>query len=140
MEKLTQLQIKEIAEELDSGLIGYMNIKTGELLFMPDFDKQLDALEEFWEEGITKLKNDRKNFLRIDQLSSHESFKIMEDFAEQLSDGKLKSKLFDALNKRHPFREFKFLVDNSGPYRQEWFDFKSKELIAFLNDRLADFV
>jgi len=40
---------------------------------------------------------------------------LWQDFAEQLQgDDKLK----------HPFRHFKFIIDNSGQYRQQWFEFK----------------
>lgn len=32
------------------------------------------------------------------------------------------------MNKRRPFREFKFVIDNSGIYREQWFDFKNAQL------------
>jgi len=56
----------------------------------------------------------------------------MSDFAEQLTDNKLQSQLFDALSRSKPFREFKFLIDNSGCFKQQWFDFKNKNLQDFV--------
>jgi hypothetical protein len=53
----------------------------------------------------------------------------MGDFTETLNDSNpLKDKLFEALNRRKPFREFKFVIDNSGKYRQVLFDFKNQWL------------
>jgi len=50
----------------------------------------------------------------------------MSAFADQLSDKNLQSRLFDTLRKNKPFKEFKFVIDNSGDFRQQWFDFKNK--------------
>jgi len=36
--------------------------------------------------------------------------------------------LINALNRKKPFREFKFEIDNSNMYRQQWFDFKNAQL------------
>ena len=49
----------------------------------------------------------------------------MNEFAEQVADQNLQSKLLNALSKNKPFKEFKFLIDNDPDYRQQWFDFKS---------------
>ena len=59
----------------------------------------------------------------------------MENFAEQLEgNDELKHALFNALKMRKPFREFKWLIDDSGDYRQQWFDFKSAELKQWVVD------
>lgn len=50
----------------------------------------------------------------------------MSEFTEQLTDNNLQSRLLDALRKKKPFREFKFVIDSSGDFRQMWFDFKNK--------------
>ena len=42
------------------------------------------------------------------------------------------------LSKKKPFREFKFVIDNSGAYRQEWFDFKNRKLEEFVRNRLNE--
>lgn len=57
-------------------------------------------------------------------MDSHESFKIMADFAEIIDNAKLQYCLFNDLNKSNPFLNVKWDIDNSGDYRQEWFDFK----------------
>ena len=59
----------------------------------------------------------------------------MVKFVEQLDEkNKLKDELIKALNRKKPFREFKFVIDNSGIYRQQWFDFKHEQLIQWVVD------
>jgi hypothetical protein len=61
----------------------------------------------------------------------------MADFADQLDDKlKLKSDLIQSLNKKKPFREFNFVIHNSGKYRQQWFDFKTEKLQMWVKDQL----
>ena len=60
----------------------------------------------------------------------------MADFAENVDSIKLRESLINALNKKHPFQNFKWIIDNSGPYRQKWFDFKNQRLIEWVKDQL----
>ena len=85
----------------------------------------LDHLEENWDK-----------YVEIDRMESHESFEIMEDFAESIDDARLQEKLFHALNKSKPFRNFKWVIDNSGEYRQRWFDFKKARYIQIVKDKI----
>ena len=88
-----------------------------------------DDGKEFYEEILEELESNWDDYVEIDKPSSSDSYEFMVDFAEQLEDdNKLKSKLFDALNKNKPFRRFMFEIDNSGKFRQEWFDFKKAKL------------
>ena len=77
------------------------------------------------------------NYFEIDKWTSREAFEMMNDFAEQLTDNKqLQSELFVALNKKKPFREFKFVIDDAGDYRQVWFDFRNKQQHEFVAKQL----
>jgi len=59
----------------------------------------------------------------------------MERFADQMEDKELQTELYNALNRRKPFRNFKDSVDHS-PYRQNWFDFKAKKLEKYVAEEL----
>nr|MBP9135252.1 hypothetical protein [Saprospiraceae bacterium] len=66
-------------------------------------------------------------------------FEMMSEFAGQLTDHNLQSRLLDALRRNKPFKEFKFVIDNSGKCRQQWFDFKNKwqqEFVSKQSNRL----
>jgi len=133
---VTKEQIKEIAEQLDCGFSCYFNKKDNELLFVPDPDHHPDMEMSAWKSELKKIRKNPNNFITIDPPSSSESFEIMAEFAESLEDGKLRDELIQALNKRKPFREFKFVIDNSGDFRQKWFDFKSTKLQERVEDEL----
>ncbi len=103
--------IHNIAESFDCGQICYLNPKTMECIetpmgnedtFMCDeenpFQNELDKTDS-WEEMIT-----------IEHLESQESFKIMERFVNKVPDEKLQNKLWNALEHRKPFANFKYLT------------------------------
>jgi hypothetical protein len=139
MKTLTQEQIKEVAEMLEIGFTAYWNKKTNELLFIGESANDLD---EGFQEDLKKLKDGRKDYIEIPRLESWESFKIMEQFVDELPDSlELKNELIVCLNQKHPFKHFKFAIDDSGDYREKWFDFKSewmqnyvKDILRYLND------
>jgi hypothetical protein len=141
--------VKEIAGNLDAGLICYLNPDTLELEDIPEnlvndpyeFEAMTGTSLEDW-----GLKNSEwENCLTFEPLESHESFQIMETFTNNLVDTRFQEKLANALNRRKPFANFKVIIDNSA-YRQNWFDFKNqwmenhvKELLLFeLQRKLED--
>jgi hypothetical protein len=126
MKSPTPDDIKEIAEQLDCGFRAYMHTTTGQLLFVPDEDSLPDIELDSWEEELEQIENNGDNYYEFDKWTSNESFEMMSEFAEQLTDHNLQSRLLDALRRNKPFREFKFVIDNSGKCRQQWFDFKNK--------------
>lgn len=116
-------KIKEIAEQLDCGFRAFIHKTTGQFLFVPD-ENFLTAIDlDSWDEELEKNFTD---YYEIDKWTSSEAFEIMSEFADQLTESNLQSRLFDALRKNKLLREFKFVIDNSGDFRQQWFDFKIK--------------
>ncbi|OQC44519.1 MAG: hypothetical protein BWX59_01860 [Bacteroidetes bacterium ADurb.Bin028] len=118
--------IKEIAEQLDCGFRAFIHKTTAKLLFVPDENNLIAIDLEPWKEELEQLENNFTDYYEIDRWTSSEAFEIMSEFADQVSDNNLQSRLFDALRKNKPFRNFKFVIDNSGDFRQQWFDFKNK--------------
>lgn len=121
--------IKEIAQELDCGFDCYYNSKTDEIVTIPSFAQFSDEedFKEAFSDSLKKVEKHKKDFIKFEHLESFESFKIMELFVEQLSDQNLKSELENVLVNKNPFQNFKNKVDHSD-FRQNWFDFKQKEL------------
>ncbi len=56
-------------------------------------------------------------------MSGPQAFRVMEDFANNLEIGTLKIELITALDQKHPFQNFKQIVESSEA-RQDWYDFK----------------
>lgn len=119
-------KIKEIAEQLDCGFRAFIHKTTGQFLFVPD-ENFLTAIDlDSWDEELEQLEKNFTDYYEIDKWTSSEAFEIMSEFADQLTESNLQSRLFDALRKNKLLREFKFVIDNSGDFRQQWFDFKIK--------------
>ena len=129
--------VHEIAGSLSAGLICYFNPDTLEIEDLPE-TMVLDPEEYEMMTGESanslKLKHTNwKNCIEIEPMESHESFKIMEYFIDEVTDNHLREKLIDALNRKKPFANFKYLVENS-ECRQQWFDFKQNQLEQYVWD------
>ena len=132
----TKEQIKEISQQLDCGFRTFYHKQTGDLIFVPDTDKHINMDTDAWQEELDKLDKNFLDYQEIDAMEAGDSFRVMADFAEQLTDTKLRDKLINALNKNKPFREFKYVIDNSGDQRQSWFDFKNNRYIEWTEAQL----
>ena len=134
MNTTTTDYIKEIAEQLDCSLRTFIHKTTGELLFVPDENDLIDI--DPWDQEFEQLENNFSDYYEIDKWRSNDVFEIMTEFAEQVTDYTLKNRLFAALSKNKPFIEFKFVIDNSGDVRQQWFDFKNHWQQDFVSKQL----
>lgn len=123
--------VPKIAESIDSGLFCFLNRDTLEMeevsKTLVEDPEEFEALTGETAESMNLKYTDWENYVTFGPLESHESFQIMEEFTENLEDKKLKGELFNALNHRKPFANFKDIIDNSR-YRQDWFDFKKQWL------------
>lgn len=133
MSDFTKEQLKNIAEELDIGFRVFYHKKTGAILQIPGRDMYLVEMEEEEEE----LENNFEDYEEVLAMESRDSFRIMEDFAEHLSDRiPLKHRLFSALNQNKPFARFKQEIDHSGEYRQQWFEFKLAKQVEWVERQI----
>lgn len=137
-----------IADSLNAGLACFLNLETYEVEEIPDTFLGMDPEEYEFSTGEkmeTPKHESWEKCIAIDPLESWESFRVMEYFTEDLEDHQWQEKLFQALNKKRPFANFKQLIDSS-PYRQDWFDYKQRylerevyqQLLAVLPDELEN--
>jgi len=123
--------LPKIAESIDAGLICFLNPDTLEIEEIPK--SQMDDPQEFGLKSGNKMKDlelmhERwDEYYEIEPLESHESFKIMVAFTEDMENDKFRDKLIHALNHQKPFANFKWKIDNS-PHKQDWFDFRQQWL------------
>jgi len=118
--------IEEIAEQLDCGFRTFIHKTTEQLIFVPNINSYPEIDLNSWKEELKQIEDNFTNYYEIDKWSSSEAFEIMNEFADQVKDSKLQSRLYKALRKNKPFREFKFVMDNTVEFRQKWFEFKKK--------------
>jgi len=130
-------QIKRIAGELDCGFDCYVDKTTSEYISIPNEFKHPEMDHEVWEPQMERVRRHPKNYLLIEPPESRDAFRIMADFAESPDLPKpLRTSLINALNRRHPFSNFKYEIDNSGEWRQKWFDFKAKKLEEWVEESI----
>jgi len=127
--------VKEIAGSIDAGNVCFLNTNTLAIDEIPKglfFSPSAYEMETGFSLKDLKPKYTRwKKYITIEPLESNESFKIMEKFVDQLDNSKIRERLVYALNNRKPFANFKNIIDNS-TFRQDWFDFKDKELQEYV--------
>ncbi|MGV8992499.1 MAG: hypothetical protein ACOH1O_00225 [Flavobacterium sp.] len=101
MIEIDDKKINEIAQNLNAGLVCYLNIKTGELIDLPEnyeeFDDE-DAIELF---GEISEKIEDTDFKKIPLLESYEDFDILKSFIDKVNDTSMQSKLENALEGRN---------------------------------------
>ena len=114
----------------------FYNLKTGEIKTLLNFYSWIGANEEPWEEELKEIDENRDDYFEFAGLESNESFRIMADFAENVDEIRLQDKLINALNRPKPFQNFKWQIDNSGEYRQQWFDFKKMRYIQWVKEQI----
>ncbi len=130
-------QINEIAGELDAGCRAFYHKPTGQLVSILDSSK-FPIID--WEaedlETLAKIETDPQTYIEIEAMRSGDAYRVMVDFAEQLTNQRLQEKLLRALDKPKPFREFKYVIDNSGIHREEWFAFKNQQYVDWVRRQL----
>jgi hypothetical protein len=134
--KLTENQIEEITDEIESGMNVYINRDTLEFISIPDWDEFIGDTE-YWEEEQKKIDSDWTDYFIIRKLESWEAFEIMEDFVREVSDLDMVEKLAGTLSRKHPFANFKLRVESS-VYREQWFEFRRNAYMKHVRKQIGD--
>ncbi|HEU5290904.1 MAG TPA: UPF0158 family protein [Cyclobacteriaceae bacterium] len=134
---MTDEQITEIADAFDCGLRCYVHKENGTIVTIPDMLDEADDSEP-WDNSIKEIEEHSDKYVQIERMDSNGSFRLMTDFVSTIEDYRLRHKFDQILTEHKPFRNFKIAVDNSGPYRQKWFDFKRGQLIEWVKWQLIE--
>jgi hypothetical protein len=131
--------IKNIAQEIDMGMICYLNTDTMELdsVLGSSYDAYGSGdYDDIYNQVYDKVST-WEHSICIEPLESWESFEIMERFIQEVipENDVLKDTLIRAISRRHPFSNFKFLIEGSS-FRQDWFDFKQQQLEIYVRSLL----
>jgi hypothetical protein len=115
---------KDVAEAIGQGSVEskyYLDIETGEIIWLPD----PDIAEDEFEDDRARIDSDTTNrYQRLPIVNSYEGYRNMEDFIEILPDGKLKEALYIAINGQGAFRRFKDVLLGYPEERESWFKFE----------------
>lgn len=112
----------------------YLDLETGEILYISDEWMTTDEIEEISEQ----MNSEHERYLAIPTESSHEGYQDMVAFTEKVEDKNLKEKLLIALDGRGAFRRFKNVLIDYPEKRQKWFKFKENRLKQRVMEWLED--
>lgn len=125
---LTTKQIKEFAEANDIGNDVFINLRTKEIIELPNIlNGPIMEFNEYHSDDLEKVDEHWHEIEKIECPNSNESFDIMVSFVEELAETTLKTKLTRALNQSKPFRKFNQIIHNC-ELRENWFKHKSSKL------------
>ena len=126
-------------------------IEVGEAMFMNNTrsfinmetpEVEIHAAEYYFEENEMEdtaqaALNNPDKFFPVEHSTSSKAFGVMEAFVETLRDNGLRSQLINALQRKKPFANFKYIIDNS-PLRQEWFQFRDEAYAAIAKEWIEE--
>lgn len=125
--------INEIAQELEAGMIVYLNKETLEFNSILDWDNITE--QNFWDKEQRKLEREWKDYIVLTKMESREAFRVMVNFINEVDDPDVKNDLIKILNRKSPFANFKAEVESSSQ-RQKWFDFRRKSYEDYIRLQL----
>lgn len=134
--KLTERQFQDLIETYDlytDGLEHFLNIDTGEIVMINCFDRddEYEELSEAIEEGFNEI------YFRIPCRESHGGYLDMKDFAETVSNEKLRTKLFNVLiGGKKMFRRFKDALSSDSRELDRYYKFVESRN----NERVLDWL
>jgi hypothetical protein len=145
MLQLSEAQILEIADNLDSGFDCFIQPDTGEMACWPNFDNGNFDIEEYCdgiggEEGEAELARYEEAvecWVFIKGMESRDAFRVMEDFVEQVSSGNVRERLIQALDGQKPFANFRRVLDYHDEWLKKWYKFKAAAFIPWVEQQIA---
>lgn len=69
--KLTDQQIEEIADYLDSGMRCLYNLRTGEIKYTINFDNYYGGDDELWADDLKELEDNWADYFGFDGMNTH---------------------------------------------------------------------
>ena len=134
---ITAETIKDIAQEVEMGMLCYYHIATGDLECVPDELKGHSSYEEaFWKDSLKKIKANRKQYICFEGMESNESFRMMERFVEDIKDAKTRHQFQKTIALKKPFGNFKQLLYQYPALQQEWYSFKDEQYTQHVQQQL----
>jgi len=103
-----------------------------------DADGELDEEDDEFRKQAKLVEEHPERFIAIEPIESHESFRTMEDFVDEVKSELVRKRLMRALTgRRKPFRAFKNVLEEFPDVRQQWFDFEAERQLAAAREWLA---
>jgi len=130
--KLNKTKLKELADDVTTGLRVYLNPNTLEhkcILF-----DDMDEVHEAYEDEMEKVQSWDKS-IEIESMDSNRLYRAMENFAYIVKDSHLQDKLLTILKLRSPIHNFKEIIKSSNE-RENWYKYILNLEMEFIRSQL----
>lgn len=131
--------IKEIASELEMGMLVFYQQDTGELVTYPDELKNDYFEKADWKEEINKIKKERNKFLKFEAMDSKQSIVIMTEFADKIDDKSIHEALQEIVANPKPFQHFKQFLHQHSALLEQWYQFKTAASINWVAEQFNNY-
>ena len=106
----------------------YIDLLKGEVV-LPDVDEDISDEDA----------ENEDRYYYIEPIPSHEGYEIMQDFAASVESDEIRDQMFDALERKKPFFNFKSTLADYPDIQKKFFEYKDNRLKEILRDRLAEY-
>jgi hypothetical protein len=127
--------VNELSQYLDMGMLCFYHKTNGELVYYPD-ELEFSGYEDDWAEEIGKIEAAPGDYLEFEKMNSHEAFKVMERFINDINHIPTHNKFIDAISRKKPFANFNHLISYYPDLREQWFAYKGQSYIEFVKDQV----
>jgi hypothetical protein len=124
----------------------FLDLATGEVVVIPAELLEQDCLEEepaglpAWEQAllpvVRAIQEGGERYARVPQMPSYEIYNLMVEFAETVTDHRLRRLLAVALDGKGAFGRFKRVLADYPAERERWYRMKQ----AALNERVKEWL
>ena len=124
--KRKSVNIDEVCDAMEDNnpeIEYWIDLKTGEMIFVTDYDEQSER-----EEIFEAIEYEPDRFREIPTISSDEAYSYMEEFIGQVKDENLREKLQIAIQGKGAFRRFQNVIAGDPEEEIKWFDYKDKRV------------
>jgi hypothetical protein len=80
----------------------------------------------------------KDRYFYIEPITSHEGYEIMQDFAALEESDEIRSRMFDVLERKKPFLNFKNAIADYPDIEKKFYEYKDNRLKEILKNRLAE--
>jgi len=137
---LTNIQITEIAENIDAGLHCYIDLDNWTVESIPDPNRH-NRDDEQWNSGNKEPETtpeDNRRLLIIRGVPKMEKLQIMNRFIPIVDSRTVQDQLRAATKKKRAYKKFKDVLYKFPTVQQEWFDFNINNLGKYVQRRIQE--
>ena len=137
---LTNIQITEIAENLDAGLHCYIDLDNWTVESIPDPNRH-NRDEQQWNPEVEKsvdTPKDNRRLLILRGVPKMEQQQIMTRFIPSIDSRTVQDQLRAATKKKRSYKKFKDVLFKYPTVQSEWFEFNISELSNYIHKRIKE--